>query len=313
MTDEGKVINDVRHHEKLIAFDYGCKIIPKGSEFTYGGGAANTAACFAKMGLSVATVMNIGAEGTGSLVVKYLEAEGVSTSFVTRDHVNHTAMSIIIGLPGQDHTMFLYRGSNDHLTIHDWRPLRTKWFYLSSLTGASADVIPELFSFARAHNIKIAWNPGSEQLIGGYEDLSSFLEETDTLILNREEAQKLLLSKDNRKKVTDEKILLSELSAMVRGKVVITDGANGSYVNDGSKDYHEDALGDQVLETTGAGDAYGATFVAAEVLGYGTKYAMKLAALNSGSVVRYIGAQKGLLTFSILSAIIDSRKSNTGN
>jgi ribokinase len=306
MTEEAKLINDLKHHQKLIAFDYGAKIIPEECEFTYGGGALNSAVCCAKIGLKVATVMNIGSEGTGSLVVKDLEADGVSTEFITRDHVNHTAMSIIVSLPNEDHTMFLYRGSNNFLKVHDWRPMRTKWFYLSSLTGESADLIPELFSYARAHDIKIAWNPGCDQLAGGYEDLSSYLEETDVLILNREEAEQLVLSKNKKTRVRDEKILLHEIKQMIRGLVVVTNGEEGSYVTDGERDFFEPAHSVEVLETTGAGDAYGATFVAVHMMGYGLKYAMKMAAQNAASVVRYIGAQKGLLTFSILSAIIDS-------
>jgi ribokinase len=308
MTSKGRVINDLRHHSKLIAFDYGSKIIPEEARFTYGGGALNTAVACAKMELRVSTVMNIGAEGTGSLVIKDLANVGVNTDHVVRDHAHHTAMSIIVGLPGEDHTMFLYRGSNNNLTIRDWRPLRAKWFFLSSLTGESVDVIPELFSYARAHNIKVAWNPGSEQLAGGYDDLSSYLEETAILIVNREEARQLVASKDKSLSGADEKKILSVLHQMTGGTVVMTDGPNGSYLADGKKEYHEAARADKVVETTGAGDAYGATFVSAIIKGYGNKYAMKLASLNSGSVVGRIGAQEGLLTFAELSSKIESKE-----
>lgn len=306
LTHEGHVISNLAKHQKMMAFDYGAKIIPEECEFTYGGGALNSAVSFAKLGLKTASIMNIGSEGTGSLVVKDLQSVGVNTDFITRDHENHTAMSIIVSIPTEDHTMFLYRGSNNHLKVHDWRPLHTKWFYLSSLTGESADLIPELFSFARAHHIRVAWNPGSEQLAGGYDDLSSYLEETDVLIVNREEAEKLVRTKKATAKLTDEKILLKELAEMVRGVVVITDSEDGSYVLAGDEDYYEPAHSTQCLETTGAGDAYGSTFVSAHILGYGIKYAMKLAAENSANVVRYIGAQKGLMTFPELSAIIDN-------
>ncbi len=307
MTGEAMVVNDLRRHQKLIAFEYGSKIIPEEAKFTYGGGAFNIAVASAKMGLRVSSVMNIGSEGTGSLVIKDLAAVGVNTDHIVRDHKHHTAMSIIVGMPGEDHTMFLYRGANNYLKIHDWRPLRCKWLYLSSLTGESADIIPELFSFARAHNVHVAWNPGSEQLNGGYDDLSSYLEETAVLILNRDEAVKLASSKDKSLAKADEKKLLAELQKMTGGIVIVTDGANGSYLNDGNKEYHEPAAGGEVVETTGAGDAYGATFVAAHILGYGPKYGMKLAAANSGNVVRYIGAQEGLMTFDELSAKIDSK------
>ncbi len=231
---------------------------------------------------------------------------GVNTEHVVRSHTGHTAMSMIISVPGEDHTMFLYRGASDSLEIHDWRPLKAKWFYVASLTGQSADLIPEIFSYARAHGIKVAWNPGSEQLKGGYEDLSSYLEETAVLSLNREEAESLIRSRKEKVDLRDEKFLLRELYSMTNGIVIVTDGPNGSYATDGKRDYFVPSSSHQPVETTGAGDAYGSTFVAMKILGYGTGFSMKAAAYNAGSVVEQIGAQDGLLTFAELSAKIES-------
>lgn len=299
LTDEGVVIdsNSPKSKKRYLAFEYGSKIIPKDAEFSYGGGGANSSISFAKMGLEVATLMRIGAEGTGSLIVKDLEAAGVNCDLVHRDRANHTALSIIISVPGKDHTMFLYRGSNDYLTVEDWRAVKAKWFYLSSLTGLSTEIIPELFSYARAHNIKIAWNPGSEQINLGCEELESYLELTDILILNRTEATKLALSDRSAINANDEKALLGKLHEKTGGIVVITDSECGSFVTDGKSDYFEPAAGGEVVETTGAGDAYGSTFVAAQTLGHSVQESMDLAARNAASVIGYIGAQKGLMTY----------------
>ncbi len=305
LTDEGRVINDLAHHQKLIAFEYGSKIIPKKTEFSYGGGGANTAISFAKLGLHTATIMNIGFEGTGSLVVKELEAAQVSCEHITRDKVNHTALSTIVSLPNEDHTMFLYRGSNDFMKVHDWRPIHAGWFYLSSLTGESVSLIPELFAYARAHNIKIAWNPGHEQLVGDCQDLAKYIEDTSILILNKEEACSLVRGMDGDIDLSDIKKILTALAQMTEGIVVVTDGEYGSYVSIDGKQHHEPAHSTKVVETTGAGDAYGSTFVAAVIKGFGNKYAMKLAAENAARVVSFIGAQSGLMTFDELRAKID--------
>jgi ribokinase len=310
LTDEGKVINDLAHHQKLIAFEYGSKIIPKKTDFSYGGGGANTAISFTKLGLHTATIMNIGIEGTGSLIVKELEATGVSCEHVTRDRINHTALSTIVSLPNEDHTMFLYRGSNDYMKVHDWRPIHTGWFYLSSLTGESVDIIPEMFSYARAHNIKVAWNPGHEQLVGDCQDLASFIEDTNILILNKEEACSLVRGMDGNIDLSDIKKILTALTQISKGIVVVTDGEYGSYTASDGKQYHEPAHSTEVVETTGAGDAYGSTFVAAHIKGFGIKYAMKLAAENAAKVVSFVGAQSGLMTFDELRAKIDGGDSD---
>lgn len=304
LTNKGSVINDLQHHQKLIAFGYGSKIIPEQTEFSYGGGGANTAVSFSKMGLHTGAILNIGAEGTGSLVVNELEKAKVDCEHITRDKEHHTALSIIITVDGGDHTMFLYRGSNDYLDVRDWRVIHTKWFYICSLTGESVSLLPEIFSYARAHDIRVAWNPGSEQLAMGYHDLAGYLEDTDILILNKNEAANLLRGKDEDLTVGETNKIVTDLKALTSGIVVVTDGDNGSYMSDGKKIHHEPAHSVDVLETTGAGDAFGSTFVAAVIKGFGLKYAMKLASENAASVVSKLGAQAGLMTFSELRAKI---------
>jgi len=310
LTDEGSVINDLKHHQKLIAFEYGSKIIPKETEFTYGGGGANTAISFARMGLHVATIMNIGEEGTGSLVLHELEEAGVSPEHITRDRKNHTALSVIVSVEDDDHTMFLYRGSNNYMHVDDWREVHAKWFFISSLTGESIELIPEIFSYARAHNIQIAWNPGSEQLAGGFTDIASYLTETDVLMMNKDEACNLLRSKEGQISCYDAKVIASKLKELTNGIAVVTDSGLGSYLADEKGVYHEPAHSAKVVETTGAGDAYGSTLVAGIIKGYGHKFAMKLAAENAANVVGYLGAQKGLMTFAELSARIDTGMTN---
>lgn len=305
LTHEGRVINDMKRHQRLIAFDYGSKIIPDETEFSHGGGGANTAISFARMGLHTAAILNVGVEGTGSLVIRELEEAGVSCKHITRDKDHHTALSMIVSVNGGDHTMFLYRGSNNFINVDDWRTVHTKWFYIASLTGESTGLIPEIFSYARAHNIQIAWNPGSEQLAGGYHDIAKYLEDTAVLILNKDEACSLLRSSKIRVDYSDREAVIAKLKEVTGGIVVMTDSERGSYVSDGKKIIHEPAHSTKVLETTGAGDAYGSTFVSATIKGYGIRHAVKLSAENAASVVSHLGAQKGLMTFAQLSAKIE--------
>ncbi len=303
LTREGRVIDDtVIPGKKFLAFEYGSKIIPENSLFTYGGAGANTAISFSLLGLKTATVVNIGSEGTGDLVLGDLKKAGVNCKFVNRDKNNHTALSIIIDVPGEDHIMFLHRGSNDYINIKNWKKLKSKWIYLSSLTGESTALIPKIFTLKKEKGIKIAWNPGSEQLSLGYSGLADFLSQTDVLILNRNEATKLALSKDGNVDFCDEKSLLRTLYEMTGGIVVITDGHKGSYAIDGKNEYFEPIKKVEVLETTGAGDAFGSTFVTGMIRGFDVRQCMEMASFNSANVIRFIGAQAGLMTIRSLSA-----------
>lgn len=298
-TDKGKIV--ASNSKKLLAFEYGAKIVPEDAYFSYGGGGMNTAVSFAKLGLKVAAKVNIGSEGTGSLVHKTFKERKVNTSLIERDKKLHTALSIIISDNG-DHTMFLYRGANDDLKIKNWSELKKiRWLYISSLTGNSENILKKIPEFISKNNIKLAWNPGSVQLEKGYSYMRKILKTTSILILNEAEARELLGSKNRIIKSSDS-TLLKEIKKMGPDIVVITKGRKGSIATNGSQNYQEKALSAKVKETTGAGDSYGSTFVAGIILGYSILESMNLAGRNAASVVGRVGAQEGLLTLKELKA-----------
>jgi 1-phosphofructokinase len=80
--------------------------------------------------------------------------------------------------------------------------------------------------------------------------------------------------------------------------IVITDGEHGAYAYDGQKIYWQDVIKPKKKEdTTGLGDAFGASFVTGLLL-YDSdiKKSLWLAANNASSVLSQQGAQNGLLT-----------------
>lgn len=283
-----------------LAIPYGAKMVSAETFYSYGGGAVNTAVCLARLGLKSASVCNIGKEGTGSLVLDYLKKEKVNTTLVRRDTTLHTGLSIFILGKDSEHTGFLERGANSHLLIERISRLKkTKWFYVTSLTGDSAKILPELFSFAQRHKIKIAFNPGSTQLAEGYHGLKKYIEQSEVLLLNREEAESLAFSRD-KKYYKSEKQLLRGIQNMGAKISVVTEDGKGSYATSEGKDWHVRALSTKVVDTTGAGDSYGATFIAFLIKGYTIRQAMTAAAVNSASVVSKLGAGDGLLSYNEL-------------
>jgi len=292
-TAEGKIIKDKK--QTFLAFEYGSKIIPEDTYFTYGGGAYNSTRNFAKLGLKTAIVSSIGGEGTGSLIFKNLKNGNIGTQFLNRSIKHHTALSFIV-VDGKDHVLFTYRGANDDLKIENLKSLKNaKWFYITSLSGHSHMLIPKIFKFARANKIKIAWNPGSAQLEEGYNRLAPFLKETDILSLNEDEAKELVKSAKSKVDKKDTKSILAELKSLGPKIAVITCGRKGAYVCDGFADYFQKALSSEIIDTTGAGDALGSTFTACQIMGLSIEMSMQKAAKNAASVVGRWGATEGLL------------------
>ncbi len=276
---------------------YGTKIVADSTYYSYGGGAFNVSVALRRLGLKTAAVAALGKEGTGSLAAKILRKNGVATNLITRTAKYHTGLSVFLIGPGGDHTAVLERGANNHLVITKFSVLKkTRWLYVSSLTGESAKYLPQIFNYAQKNNLRIAFNPGSEQLKLGYAGLKDYFAATDLLLLNREEATKIIKSQTQREPQNINE-LLKKVENLGTTFTVITDGEKGCYALFEGRDYHQTSFQVSAADTTGAGDAFGATFLYSIIKGYDIAYGLKIAAVNSASVVSKMGATEGLLTY----------------
>lgn len=298
-TSKGVIFPDPEDtEEKMLAFKHGQKIITDNAHFSFGGGAFNTAVSMAKLDLNVSTCINVGRDESAHSIVERLRSLGIDTTLVTTDPENHTALSLIV-TDKKDHVAFLHRGANNFLKMcAQEKLLNTRWFYITSLTGESADILPELVYFAAENNIKVALNPGGKQLRGSCRQLKKLLDKVELLLLNREEAEELACSEEACETIEDNKVLLHKVQNLGAKTVIITEGEKGSYYSGGSTINFEPAFKKDglVVDTTGAGDAFGSTFLACIMKGTDISRAQKMAAINSAHVTEFIGAQEGLLT-----------------
>ncbi|MBI2113021.1 MAG: carbohydrate kinase family protein, partial [Candidatus Wildermuthbacteria bacterium] len=169
-----------------------------------------------------------------------------------------------------------------------------KWVYLSSLGGNSASWHQELGNyFLRYPSIKLAFQPGTFQIKLGKEALQGIYKRSTVVLVNKEEAQRILGTDEG-----EPKKLLEMMHGLGPEITVITDGVRGAYASDGREAWYMPPYPDPKppLERTGAGDAFSSTFVVCLVQGKSVSEALKRAPINSMSVVQYVGAREGLLT-----------------
>ena len=140
---------------------------------------------------------------------------------------------------------------------------------------------------------KLVFQPGTFQLKLGYERLKELYARTHLFVCNKEEAQRILKTKEG-----DIKKLLEKLHAKGPKIVSISDGPNGAYIFDGTTAMYVPMYPDIAppKERTGCGDAYTSTLMSYIAKGLSLKDAFLRAPINSMSVVQHIGAQKGLLS-----------------
>lgn len=286
----------------MMAFEAGEKITSDREVFyTGGGGGANAAVSFARLGLKTALVAALGTDQTAKLSLERLKKEKINISLIQSHKNSWSGLSLVVtGKDKKEHIIFSHRAANEKLNVSLIKPLSkasASWVYLASLTGALADKnIKTVFNWKNKLGCKIAWNPGANQLKQGFKFLKPFLMSTDALIVNYQEALKLT-GESKAKKPDNTKDLLYHLVMLGPKIVAITCGKDGAWVKEGNKIYFEPALKVKVLNTTGAGDAFGSSLIGGLILYQNDITAsLKLALIRSSRVVAKIGAQQGLLS-----------------
>jgi len=307
-TNQGRIFSTPENFtaQKMIAFEYGAKIDTKEVYLNWGGGAANSAVSLSRLGLKIETIIRVGKDDTGKSLIKNLNKEKINTNSIQLDTKTPTGFSLILGIDRKEreHIGFLFRGANNNLSLvsKNLNKVNSDWIYLTSLSGKNwLSNLKIIFNSVSQKKIKIAWNPGNLQLQGGKRFLGNFLKQTNILILNKDEAIELVLSgmklgRKSPKHLNRPLYLLNILQEWGPKIVLITDGKKGAWAYDGKRIYYQKALSNKVVDTTGVGDAFGSSFLAGWVIGKGNvQKALKLGAINSGSVISKVGAQNGLL------------------
>ncbi len=298
-TSDAKLIKHGKNLEEFLAFKYGSKISSEDVSLTFGGGGMNTAVSFSLMGLKTSSIIGLGDDWFASSIVKELKKNNINTNNLQIFTGVHSGFSFIVNYGNyHEHVLFTHRGANSFLGImpQDLRGIDAKWFYIASLSGKDSLVeknIKTILTYAKKKKIKIAWNPGVLQLEKGSKYFKKYLKQIEFFNINFEEARALCGS--DSKKVNEIEILLETIYSWGPKIVSITCGHKGAYVYDGKEVTHEKILKVKSINTTGAGDAFGSSFVSGLILNYDIKKSLRLAMIRSCTVITKVGAQVGLL------------------
>jgi len=289
---EAEITCDESDERCTISLPWGDKIPYESSVLVPAvGNAANAAVAAARLGLSSAFVSNVGKDTFGEKILATLTEENVNTKYIA---VNDS-------IPTNHHYVLRYDAERTILIRHEAYPylipegfVAPKWIYLSSASEHSEAFHGELAAWLGEHpETKLAFQPGTFQILMGREKLAPLYAATEFFASNKEEAERILGVGE-----TDIKILLKKIHDLGPKIVLITDGPNGAYVSDGTQTFSVPMYPDPKppVDRTGAGDAMTSTVVVALALGKPLKEALAWGPVNSMSVVQEIGAQKGLLS-----------------
>lgn len=291
-TKEAKIIDNPGNAEvkQLIAFEYGAKYQIDDRYDAPGGCAANSAQGLARLGIDVACYCRVGNDLEGQWVKENLKNEKVDTSLIQTDNEFRTDLSfILVNENDGDRTIFFNRDANEKLEIEN--DIEAEWVFFSALNGQWKEHMDDIVDIIEEKNIKLAVNPGQANIKENKEWVAAFISKAQVVILNRDEATEIIGENND-----DLKFLIKKLHDLGPKTVVITDGLNGSVASQGQEILFAPAIREKAVDMTGAGDAFGAAFMAAILKDMTLAEALQWGTVNGSNVVKFYGAREGLMS-----------------
>lgn len=310
-TDEALLIetpDDITAKRK-IAFELGGKYRVADRFEAVGGVAANVSCGLARLGYRAAAYGCVGGDEIGRFVLGAFEKEGVETDLITcHDEAKTDLSAIIVMTQNGERTIFHNRDANERLVVEVAKLSATKWVFVSALNGAWKKNLATVLIAKKTYGTRLALNPGQHNIREAAGVVLEALPEVDVLLLNKDEAIELLLKSSlqaTEEDLNDELFLLEKLASYGVKTIGMTDGKRGSWGYNG-REYWFCPIHtrNSVVDSTGAGDAFGSGFMAAHLAGEPIEKALQYGIANSGSVVGFYGAIEGLLKNEEIQTII---------
>lgn len=278
--------------EMKICFDYGSKVPIVDSFQCLGGNAPNVAVGAKRLGMSSALISTVGGDANGKIALEELKKGGVNTDYVTTDLDSKTRYSIVLNYKAE-RTILSYSDKKTYAWPE--RPPAASWVYYTGLSEGFETVQEGLLAYLKKNQgVSLAVNPGSYMLKYAPEAIREMLPETDVLIANLEEAEKV--AGITLKKAKSVAGLIRRIVSLGVREVAITDAERGAWAGDDNEAWQVAAFPVKVVAKTGAGDAFSAGYVAGRFYGHDIPHSLLWGSANSAGVIGSHGSQTGLLT-----------------
>ncbi|WP_136689470.1 ribokinase [Halorhabdus amylolytica] len=251
-----------------------------GEDFTegVGGKGSNQAIAASRLGADASFVGRVGEDRYADRAFDLWDREGVDATAVTRTDGIHTGVGIVLVEDAGENAIGVAPGANGTLDAGDVRDaagaVEAADVVLTQLE-TEIEPVETTLSLATAAGTSAILNP-----VPATELPPDLLEQADFLTPNRSEAR-LLTGVDPDADIEDID-LARDLVEMGANVVVLTQGADGALVVTASEVTSIPAPDIEVVDTTGAGDAFNAGFAVALAEGADPVEAAKFASLADG-------------------------------
>lgn len=264
----------------------------------FGGSPANIAMNVKKLGIRSLVASAVGDDSMGRFLINHLQEAGIEPGLVQKVDAS-TSMVVVTKSKGTPIPIF-YRGADyqiDYTEELEKALLNSKIVHFScwpiSMEPAR-QTIDRVLEAARENGILISFDPNYHPAIwqkgeDGVEYVKSIIAKVDILKPSEDDAERLF-GKDTHENQ------IQKFLALGAKLVIMTLGKDGAIVSNGEETIRLNTLATEVVDTTGAGDAFWSGFYTALVKGYTIRESLQLGSAASAFKLKYTGAVAKLPT-----------------
>jgi len=263
---------NIDHIYKVASIlDDGEAVVESAESFP-GGSAANTIYGLGKLGIAAGFVGAVGGDAEGTVLLRDFEGVGVDTSRIKIKPGARTGQVIALSDSRGKRSLYVLPGANNQLTAKDIEPAYingAKILHLSSFASDKQFKISLELAARLAASVMLSFAPGALYATKGLYVLAPILRRSYILFINKDELRQL----------TGEGVIKGAARCLQEGcrGVAVTLGGGARIKNVTASSYIRDAKNEYIIkpqdtgastDTTGAGDAFAAGFLAGMVQGW---------------------------------------------
>ncbi|MFO8055110.1 MAG: adenosine kinase [Bacteroidales bacterium] len=257
-------------------------------QLTSGGSAANSIHALARLEVETGFIGSLGSDKLGDFFFEELENAGIKPYF-KRSKANNTGCAMALVSPDSERTFATYLGAAIELEDKD---LRDEWFkgydllYIEGYLVQNQKLLLKAAEMAKNAGMRIALDLASFNIVeDNLEFLKQFVDDYVDILFANEEESKAFTGMEPHQSV-EELAKKAEIA-------VVKIGDKGSLIRHqaSGKTLEIPSVAKQVVDTTGAGDAYAAGFLYGLSRNLPLEKAAEIGSLLAGTVIADIGAK----------------------
>jgi len=259
-----------------------------------GGCAANVAVGLSRLGVVSRVVGRVGRDAFGDFISTTLAGSGIDVSFIRRSETAGTSQTVVVPVVGEDRRYIHTLGANADLTERDLSPAAmsgVEVVYVGGylvLPGLRPVAVAQLFEAAhraQARTLLDVVLPGDAA--AQLDHLLPILPSVDFFLPNYDEARRLTGEPDPERQAA----VFADAGA---GTVLITMGAEGLLVRTAHHVRHLAAPSVDVVDGSGAGDAFTAGLIVGILEGWPLERSLSFASEVGALACTALGCTSGI-------------------